>query len=569
MIKQLELVKVHHIQNIQDMLLQSVAKYGPKIAMEDAASTPIPSASYDQLLHYVLKFGNALKAQGLKERTHIAVIGDNRVQWAITYLTAHVFNMVIVPIDKNLTQNEIQNIIYESDAEAIVFSAGFRSMLTEDSHVLKRLRVFIDMDAKEEKDHVLSMSKLIAAANAAGLNELPSINNEDVAEIIFTSGSLGRAKGVMLSQKNLATNLMAMRSLLLITPDDKFLSVLPTHHTYECTCGFLCPLYSGASVHYARSLRTITEDMLSVKPTIVLGVPLLFEKMFKRIYKAIEQDKVKSLIMKPLMSLTDLLQIVGWKNAKHKVFKALHDKFGGEIRIFIVGGAAPDVAVAKGLRSFGFSFLQGYGLTETSPILALNRLDAFKDEAAGIPLPGIDIKIADPDENGVGEIYAKGGNVMLGYYKNKELTESAFSNGYFKTGDLGYIDAEGFLHISGRKKNVIITQNGKNIFPEEIEDYLNRNPFIQESMVYAGTLQNQKDVISAMIFPDPEAFIELAEKSGEKITPELIEKTIGNVVKEINKELPSFKRIQKISIKEREFEKTTTQKIKRYLVSMD
>jgi len=413
------------------------------------------------------------------------------------------------------------------------------------------------------------MSEIINNASEITEEELPKIDPDAIGEIIFTSGSLGRAKGVMLSQGNLAANLMAMRSYILIPPEDKFLSVLPMHHTYECTCGLLCPLYSGASVHFARSLKTITDDMIRVKPTIVLGVPLLFEKMFKRIYKAIEQDKVKSIVMKPLITITDLLTKVGWKNAKSRVFKELHEKFGGEIRIFIVGGAAPDVDVAKGLRSFGFGFIQGYGLTENSPILALNRLETFKDESAGLPLPGLDVKIFNADENGVGEILVKGKSVMLGYYKNEDLTKKSFSDGYFKTGDLGFIDEEGFLHISGRQKNVIITQNGKNVFPEEIEDIVNKNPFVLESMVYAGKWQNQKDVISVLIYPDPEAFIELAERSGQKITPELLEKTIADVIKQVNKELPSFKRIQKFDIKEREFEKTTTQKIKRYLVSID
>jgi long-chain acyl-CoA synthetase len=565
----LELVPVHNIETIQDLLLYSAKKYGPKLALEDLAATPVSAATYDQLLHYVLKFGNALRKLGIPERAHIAVIGENRVQWALTYLTALSFNYVIVPIDRNLTQNEIENIIYESDAEAIVFSNGFRSMLAETSHVLKKLKVFIDMDSPENKDGMLSMSHLLHSTDELSVADLPEIDPDQIGEIIFTSGSLGRAKGVMLSQGNLAANLMGMRSYILIKPEDKFLSVLPMHHTYECTCGLLCPLYSGASAHYARSLKTITDDMVRVHPTIVLGVPLLFEKMFKRIYKAIEQDKVKSLIMKPLVAITDLLTLVGWKNAKLRVFKELHEKFGGEIRMFIVGGAAPDVDVAKGLRSFGFGFIQGYGLTETSPIAALNRLEAFKDEAAGLPLPGLTVKISNKDENGVGEILVKGKSVMLGYYKNEELTKQVFEDGFFKTGDLGFIDEEGFLHISGRKKNVIITPNGKNVFPEEIEDILNKSPFVQESMVYAGKWQNQKDVISALIYPDPEAFIELAEKSGQKITPELLDKTIADVVKEVNAELPSFKRIMTFHLKEREFEKTTTQKIKRYLVSLE
>lgn len=316
------------------------------------------------------------------------------------------------------------------------------------------------------------MNELINNSSPAELSDLPEINPDDTAEIIFTSGSLGRAKGVMLTQKNLASNLMAMTMMVKITSEDRFLSVLPIHHTYECTCGFLCPVFMGSSVHYARSLKTVVDDLQNVKATILLGVPLLFNKMFKRISKTISEDKMKSKVVPPLLKLTGLIEKAGVGGIKKKVFKDLHHKFGGSIRLFIAGGAAPDPEVAKGLREFGFSFIQGYGLTETSPILALNQPDNFKDDAAGLPLSGVEIKINNPDPEGRGEVWAKGPNVMKGYYKNQNLTDEVFDNGWFKTGDIGFMDKEGFLHISGRMKNVIIANNGKNVFPEEIEDIL-------------------------------------------------------------------------------------------------
>lgn len=362
---------------------------------------------------------------------------------------------------------------------------------------------------------------------------------------------------------------MDMVSALFIYPQDKFLSVLPMHHTYECTCGFLCPLYCGASVSFARSLKTITDDIQRVKATVLLGVPLLFDKMFKRIYKSINEDKVKSKIIKPLIRITDITTKVGWKSSKKIVFSELHNKFGGAVRLFIAGGAAPDPKTALGLREFGFTFLQGYGLTETSPILALNKLNLFKDNAAGIPLPNVEIKINNPDSDGVGEIYAKGKNVMLGYYRNESLTKEAFDDGWFKTGDLGCFDEDGFLHISGRKKNVIIANNGKNVFPEEIEDILNRSPFIQECMVYGEKDSKHDEIIAAQIFTDTEAFIEYSEKNSVNISQELVHKLISDEVKKVNAELSSFKQIKKFYIREKEFEKTTTQKVKRYLVHND
>jgi long-chain acyl-CoA synthetase len=565
MVKEYPRYVVPSITSIQDMLLRSSKVYGDKLALEDLADNPISSVSHKQLHDYVVRFGKSLLEIGLKERDHVAVISENRVQWSMTYFTTMCFNMVIVPIDKNLNHNEILNIIHESEAKAIVFSDGYEALMKEKRDSLLNLKYYINMDSKEHKDEILSMTKMIEAQSDS-IKKLPEINPNDMAEIIFTSGSLGRAKGVMLTQKNIASNLMAMTSMIQIVPEDRFLSVLPIHHKYECTCGLLCPLYAGASAHYARSLKTVVDDLQKVQATILLGVPLLYDKMFKKIYKGIQEDKLKSLIVPPLISLTNIFESIGWKSSKKLIFKELHHKFGGHIRLFIAGGAAPDPKVAKGLRELGFNFVQGYGLTETSPIAALNRLYSFKDNAAGLPLPGLEIKINNPNENGVGEIYIKGDSVMLGYYKNQKLTDEAFDNGWFKTGDIGFFDEDGFLHINGRQKNVIISKSGENVFPEEIEDILNRNPFVQESMVYGEEDEKHTEIIAVQIVTDAEAFIEYSEKNKVKITPELVNDIIAEAVKETNKELPAFKQIRKFYVRDSEFEKTTTQKIKRYLV---
>lgn len=562
--KELKLFPVPHIDTIQEMITNSADTYGNKLALEDLAVTPIQSATYNQLQEYVVKFGKALTKLGIKDRDHIAVIGENRVQWGITYLTSMFFNLVVVPIDKNLSQNEILNILHESDSKAVVFTETYEPMFRETSESFMKLKTFISMDLKTAEDGFYSMIELMSKETST-LTKLPEINPDDMAEIIFTSGSLGRAKGVMLSQRNLAANLTAMTSMIQMLPEDRFLSVLPIHHTYECTCGFLCPLYSGSSAHYARSLKTVVEDLQKVKATILLGVPLLYDKMFKRISKGITDDKVKSKIVPPMVKITNALSMVGL-DAKKKLFKELHNKFGGAVRIFIAGGAAPDPLVAKGLREFGFAFIQGYGLTETAPILALNRLDNFKDNAAGLPLPGVELKINEPDADGIGEVYAKGKNVMIGYYKNQKQTDETFNDGWFKTGDLGYIDKDGFLHISGRKKNVIIAKNGKNVFPEEVEDILNRNPFIQECLVYGEEDAKHDEIIAAQIVTSAEAFVEYSEKNNVEITPELMQDMISKAVKEANKELTGYKQIRTFHIRESEFEKTTTQKIKRYLV---
>lgn len=554
------------ILSVQDMIVRSARHYGSKLAVEDLKETPIPRLSYTELMDRILRFGVALRDLGLKERSHIAVIGENRVQWGITYLTCMCFNHVIVPIDRNLTINEILNILHESDAVAVVYSDAFEPILSERRMSLRKLRTYINMDIPEERDGSHSMAELIGRSSGCGLGDLPEIDPGALAEIIFTSGSLGRAKGVMLSQGNLAANLMSMVRMLFIHPEDRFLSVLPMHHTYECTCGLLCPLYTGASVHYARSLKTVVDDLQASRATMLLGVPLLFDKMFKRIHKSIQERKISALLIGPLVRVTALLERVGWKNARKAVFREIHEKFGGHIRIFIAGGAATDPMVAKGLREFGFTFLQGYGLTETSPILALNRPDAFKDEAAGLPLPGVTLRIDSPNSEGVGEIWAKGPNVMLGYYKNEELTRDVMEGEWFKTGDLGFRDEDDFLHISGRKKNVIISRRGENVYPEELEDLLKRSAFVLESMVYGEPDEKHDEVIAALIVPDAEAFIELSELRGVTITDELIREVITEEVAKVNAEVAAFKQIRRFYVRDHEFEKTTTQKVKRYLV---
>ena len=565
MATQLSLYTVPTITSIQDMILRSARVYGDKIALEDLKEYPIPRLTYSSLLRNILRLGAALRAMGIKERSHVAVIGENRVQWSLAYLSAMCFNYVVVPVDRALTSNEILNILHESEATAVIYSDAFEPLLRESRTSMKKLKFYINMDIPSRKDRSFSMIELVERSPGCSPEQLPRIDPDELAEIIFTSGSLGRAKGVMLSQANLADNLMAMTRMIRITSEDRFLGVLPIHHTYACTCGFLCPMFAGASVHFAQSLKTIVDDLQKVHATILLAVPLLYDKMFKRVYKTIQEKKLTSMIVGPLIRAGTVAERFGWKTFRRTVFKEIHEKFGGSIRLFIAGGAAQDPLVAKGLREFGFCFVQGYGLTETSPILTLNRVENFKDDSAGIPLPGVTIRIAEPDHLGIGEIWARGKNIMIGYYKNKEATKGVFEDGWFKTGDLGKIDDDGFLHIMGRMKNVIISKSGENVYPEELEDLLNRSPFVMESLVYGEQDSRQGEVIAAQVVVDAEAFIELAETEGKEITADLMKSVIGDEIAVVNKSVAAFKQIRKFYIRDREFEKTTTQKVKRFL----
>jgi long-chain acyl-CoA synthetase len=559
--------QVSFIDSFHSMLKQSVERHGDKLALEDLNPTPIPRLSYVQLHEYVLKFGAALRHLGLKERDHIAVISENRVQWGIAYLAATVFNYVVVPIDSKLKENEIVTILHASDSKAAVFSESYRDMFVEFRHSVKALKYLIDMDLQEKGNGILSMMELLGKQHADSPKvKISPVNPDDVSVIVFTSGSMGNAKGVMLSQRSICVNLMDMRKMVEILPEDRFLSVLPIHHTYECTCGFLCPLSAGASAHYARSLKTVVEDMQRVHPTLLLGVPLLYDKMYRRITAGIEEKKLTAALVPTLKSVSNLLETFGMKAMRRKIFEEIHDKFGGSIRLFIAGGAAVDPKTAEGLRSFGFTFLQGYGLTETSPILAVNRTRNFKDEAAGLPLPSIQLKIVDRDEHGRGEIVASGPTMMKGYYRNDKATCEVLKDGWFYTGDIGHIDNDGFLHISGRKKNVIIARNGENVYPEELEEKITKIPFVLECVVYGFKNNAGDEGVGAIIVPNAEKFIEYSQHKHEELSSHLIARILNDEIRKLNETLHGHQVIRRVRIQEGEFEKTTTQKIKRYLV---
>ncbi|MBN1637689.1 MAG: AMP-binding protein [Ignavibacteriales bacterium] len=556
---------VPDINTVQELLLRSAKIFPKALALKDLKDTPINELTYSQLLTQVLKFGNALKKLGIKERTHISIIGDNSVQWVVSFLTCMCFNYVAVPIDKSLSENEILNIIYESDSEAIIFSNNFSQFLFAEKLFLKNVKHYICMENADVFKDFLEMKKLIDEAECLSLTEFPKIEPNKLAEIVYTSGSLGRAKGVMLSQKNLTSNILDIMRVLFVYPKDKILSILPIHHTFESTAGILYPLSCGASIYFSRSLKTLVEDLQSVKPTIILGVPLLFEKVYKKITNAIKENKVKKILVPVLVKTSNFARGLGI-NIKRKIFSELHKLFGGNIRAFIVGGASSDPKIAKAYIDFGFNYVIGYGLTETSPILASNSLRKLRHDTTGIPFPSVEIKINNPDKYGRGEIYAKGPNIMLGYYKNEKLTQEAFDDGWFKTGDIASMDKNGCIYITGRKKNVIISKSGKNIFPEEIEDMLNKSEYILESVVYGKKDKKWNEIVAAKIVLNFEAFIQLATQKKIELEEKFIHSFIGKEIEKINKQLSKFKRIRAFEIHKKEFEKTTTQKIKRYLV---
>lgn len=565
--KNRELNKVRPIKDLKDMLNSSVELYGDKAAFlskpkGETAYTPI---SYKQFKSDVDAMGTVLIDLCLKNKK-IALIGENRYEWSISYLSVVNGTGVIVPLDKELPANEIELLLKRSQADAIIYSESIKDKI-EPLYEKKStvLQYFISMDSEENNSNILSFHSLLQKGHELlkeGRREFidAEINATKMSMLLFTSGTTEAAKAVMLSHKNIAENLIGMCSMVYIDEKDIFLSVLPIHHTYECTCGFLCQLYRGSTIAYCEGLRHIVKTLKESKATMMLGVPLIFESMYRQIMnKAIKSKGEKKI--KFAIKLSNALGKVGI-NVRRKLFKQIHEALGGHMRLFISGAAGIDPQIAKGFRELGISLIQGYGLTECAPIVGVNRDIYYKDEAAGLPLPNLQVEIDSPDEDGIGEIKCKGSSVMLGYYENPEATAEVIRNGWFYTGDSGFIDKDGFIHITGRKKNVIITGNGKNVFPEEIETLLNRSPYIKESLVYGKGQSDGNTVICAKIVPDIDKIKE--DKENNLIPDESMEKIIEKEVKNINKTMVIYKHVKEITLQEEEFIKTTTRKIKRH-----
>ena len=388
------------------------------------------------------------------------------------------------------------------------------------------------------------------------------IDPEEFKVLIFTSGTTSQSKGVMICNRNLAENINAVSAYVKLYETDRFFSVLPLHHTYESTIGFLLPMAVGSSIAICQGLKHIVPDLQETKPTAMLAVPLLVENLYKKINSSIEKGG-KAGLVNSMIHVTNALKTVGI-DIKRKVFSEIYENLGGNLR-FIVSAAAPiDAKVGKWVQDIGIIFLQGYGLTETAPIAALTPEYDARVGSAGKAVICADIKINNPNENGEGEVWIKSKTLMLGYYENEEATKEVVHDGWFNSGDIAYMDDDGFLYITGRSKNVIVTQNGKNIYPEEIELLLGNIEEIKECMVYGKQLkEDDKELtITVRVIPDYE---KIEEKYGKDLSEEKIYDIIWEQIKQVNRKLTSYKAIKRLEIKKDEFEKTTTMKIKRFV----
>ncbi len=546
--------KTEEVTNFKEMLYRSADIYRSRTAFKlKDENGNIFSITYQQFKNDIIYLGTILIEKGFQNK-RIAIIGKNSYQWCVSYLAASIVG-IVVPIDKELHTNDVINFMNVSQTVCIL---GDNKNLDAISENIEKIEnpdtIFIPFNKLEQH---LSLGKSLYENGKIDFDKI-EIDPDELRILLFTSGTTGNAKGVCLSQRNICSNILSTYGIVKVKRSDLFFSILPLHHTYECTLGFLLPIYSGASIAHCEGLRYISKNLSEFHPSVVLCVPLLLENVHKNIVKNMNKslpEKYKNADGNPFNNLPFYLK----KIVRNKVKNTL----GGRLRVFIVGAAAANPDIVSDFKNLKLTTLQGYGLTECSPLVAGNTDFFQKDDAAGLPIPNVIYKIENPYSEGIGEILVKGPNVMLGYYEDEEKTKQTIINGWFHTGDLGKIDKNGYLYITGRCKSVIVTKNGKNIYPEEVEYYLNDNPLISESLVL-GIHKDQDDetYINAQIYPNLEAITEYLK--GSVPTKEEIWKIISDAVSSVNKKLPNYKHIKSFGIRDKEFEKTTTQKIKRY-----
>ena len=525
--------------------------------------------TYSQFCKDVIGFGTALTRKLKLNNDRVIIIGENTYHWYVSYMTMLCGAGIAVPTDKELPENEILNIIERSRATAVIYSTKEAEKIKKIVDAAEGVKYFIQMNSSQEPDgKFIGLDYLIEEGTAlvdGGDNSFMDIeiDPDEFKVLLFTSGTTAKSKGVMLCNRNLAENINAVSAYVNLKEEDRLFSVLPLHHTYESTIGFLLPFAVGTSIAICQGLKYIVPNMQETHPTALLAVPILVETLYKRITATIKKSKKDGLV-NSMIHVTNALKTVG-VDIKRKVFSEIHDNLGGKLRIIVSAAAPIDAKVGKWVQDIGIMFLQGYGLTETAPIAALTPEFNPKVGSAGKPVISAKAKVYNPNENGEGEILLCTPTLMLGYYEDEEATNEVMEDGYFCSGDIGRIDSDGFIYITGRSKNVIVTQNGKNIYPEEIELMLGKIPEISECMVYgkkeSEDAHDKELIITAKIIPN---YTKIEELHGKNLSDDEIYKIIWDKVKENNKKLTSYKAVKKIEIKKDEFEKTTTMKIKRF-----
>ena len=552
--------------DLKDMLKQTGEAYGdrPAYIFKTEETGKFRTITHKKFREEIDALGTVLVNMGLKDK-RIAIISENRYEWELSYLAIAAGVGVVVPLDKALPDNELESLILRSQVEAIIYSSKYDTIMgTLRDKKNTNLKYFISMDLEEntqgiysEKTLIEKGKKLLSDGNTSYLDA--KIDAEKMGIMLFTSGTTAMSKAVMLSHKNLVTNMMDIIQRFDLTEEDRFLSFLPLHHVFECTVGFLYPISIGGSIAFCEGVKHMADNIKEFDITAMISVPAVFDIIYRKVMKAIEKKgklqnlekgkKISSLLLKVKIDL------------RKQLFKEVHESLGPKLKLVVTGGAALDSETEKGFNDLGFDVEQGYGLTETAPVIAAETPKCRRLGSIGKKFPSVEVKIDNPDEEGIGELLAKGPSIMLGYYENEEATKEALdADGWFHTGDLARIDKDGFIYISGRKKSVIVLNNGKNVFPEEIETLLNKVEGIKESFVYEKKEDDGDVKVCVKIVYDKEMIKELYNIEGEdKIREFLWEK-----VKEVNRLMPKYKYVREMIITEEELIKTTTLKIKRH-----
>lgn len=556
---------MRYINDLRDMIHSSAELYGEDTAflVKDVPRGDYRPISFRQLESDVDNLGTKLVELGLKGKK-VALIGENSYKWVISYLAVTNGTGVIVPLDKELPPGELHNLLDRAKVDAIVFSGKMKKKVMSVIDDIGGIDIRIDMDAKEDSEEIRAFDTLLdegkALLESGNRSFIDAVIDRDaMCTLIFTSGTTGLAKGVMLSHKNISANIYNMSKYVKIRRPGGGLSVLPMHHTYELTCHVFTAIYQGVFVAICEGLRYIQPNLKESHATVMVGVPAVFEAMHKKVWKQAETSGAADK-MRKMMNLSRRTKMFNRIDVMRRVFDKIHSSIGGNMALFIAGGAAINPDVIRDYEAMGIPMIQGYGMTENAPIIAVNKDYYSKADSVGRPMPGTEVKIIDCDEDGVGEIICKGPSVMIGYYDDPEATAAVLKDGWLYTGDYGRFDDEGFLYICGRKKNVIVTKNGKNIFPEEIEQLLMDQPYIQEVMVYGTVDKKDGDVVvKAEVFPNYSA---VKEELGD-LTEDGIKDVIKQIIEDVNDKMPAYKRVKRFKLREEEFEKTTTHKIRR------
>lgn len=558
------LYQAKEYKDIRELVNETVKTYPDNIAFiikeKQGEKITYKNITYKMLKEDIDALGTALIDLGLRDKK-IAIIANNRYEWCISYLATLCGVGIVVPLDKSLHAGEIESLLQRSYADAVIFENKYSEIMENiKQNSTNNVEYYICMDNAENKEHI-SLNDLLAKGKALLTTKDTRfkdaiIDPEKMNIILFTSGTTSASKAVMLSQKNIVSNIHALNSIIKVEPTDRNLAFLPLHHTFGST-GLLFFISNGVSNVFCDGLKYIQKNLQEYKVTIFVCVPLLLEAMDKRILKEIDKQG-KTKLIKIVTKISNFLLKFGI-DIRRKVFKDIINNLGG-LRMAVSGAAGIDKNVVENFTNFGIETVQGYGLTETAPVITAENDENIRYGSVGFPLKNVEIEIFEPNEQGIGEVIAKGPNVMLGYFENEEATKEVLIDGWFHTGDLGYVDKDGFLFITGRKKNVIVMKNGKNIYPEELEALITTLPYVAENMVFGiPTRDDDLDLAAKIVYNK-----EYVEETFGEISKEELQEKIWQDIKKINKTMPPYKYIREIIVTDEPMIKTTTQKVKRF-----